>query len=232
MAENHPPALRRSLRALAQLLRYPNSELRVLLPQLSDALARESALGCARRAEIAALCRDLAALPELDAEARYVDLFDRGGSQTALHLFEHVHGDSRARGAALVDLLHSYERAGLLLTANELPDHLCVVLEFASTQPPALARAFLAEIAHLLNALLGALLARASPYASVIAAVLELAGERVQPLAPTAQAPVDETWAEPQAFGACGSGGPELPAAAAEPLHFVRRARAQQGVAR
>jgi nitrate reductase molybdenum cofactor assembly chaperone NarJ/NarW len=86
----------------------------------------------------------------MEVEARYVETFDRGRA-TSLHLFEHVHGDSRDRGPAMIDLVQTYEKAGLYLGPEELPDHLCVVLEFASTQPPALARAFLGEMAHILQ---------------------------------------------------------------------------------
>jgi nitrate reductase delta subunit len=86
----------------------------------------------------------LAALDPMEAEARYVDNFDRG-RQTSLHLFEHVHGDSRDRGPALIDLMQTYEKAGLQFEADELPDHLPVVLEFASTQPPKWPRSFWAK---------------------------------------------------------------------------------------
>ena len=68
---------------------------------------------------------------------------DRGRA-TSLHLFEHVHGDSRDRGPAMIDLAQTYEAAGLYLAEGELPDYLPVVLQYASTQPPAQARAFLA----------------------------------------------------------------------------------------
>ena len=79
-------------------------------------------------------------------EAAYVELFDRGRA-TSLHLFEHVHGDSRDRGPAMIDLQRTYEQAGLVSRRDELPDYLPVMLEFASTQPPREARAFLGEIA-------------------------------------------------------------------------------------
>ena len=92
-------------------------------------------------------------------EADHVELFDRGRG-TALHLFEHVHGDSRDRGPAMVDLCQTYEAAGLFLAPGELPDHLTVVLQYASTQPPAQAKAFLGEIAHILQVIFSALLRR------------------------------------------------------------------------
>ncbi|MCP2937330.1 nitrate reductase molybdenum cofactor assembly chaperone, partial [Salmonella enterica subsp. enterica serovar Typhimurium] len=84
-----------------------------------------------------------------DGEAAYVELFDRGRS-TSLHLFEHVHGDSRDRGPAMIDLAQTYEKAGLYLAEGELPDYLPVVLEFVSTQPAREARAFLGEMTHIL----------------------------------------------------------------------------------
>ncbi len=80
----------------------------------------------------------------------------------------------------MVDLIKTYETAGLQLDGKELPDHLCVVLEFASTQPPAIAREFLGEMAHILNAIFSALRQRDSAYATLVAAVLELAGQRAR----------------------------------------------------
>ncbi|HWI83267.1 nitrate reductase molybdenum cofactor assembly chaperone, partial [Ramlibacter sp.] len=140
---------RHTLRALALLLGYPDARLREVLPQLADAIDAEAALPKARRAELRALAAEMQRAEDLELEARYVELFDRGRA-TSLHLFEHVHGDSRDRGPAMVDLTRTYEQAGLFLSPEELPDHLCVVLEFASTQPPAVAREFLAEMAHIL----------------------------------------------------------------------------------
>ncbi len=224
---NKPPAsLRLTLRALAYLLRYPDAHMRAALPQLMDALHLEHALSPARMAEVESTCRYLAALDPIEAEARYVDQFDRG-RQTSLHLFEHVHGDSRDRGPALIDLMQTYEKAGLQFEADELPDHLPVVLEFASTQPPEVAKEFLGEMAHILNALFSALVARNSPYASVIAAVLEVAGQRVQSVTLTPEPPMDEVWAEPEAFGGCSTQGQSRPDQP-QPVHFVRNARAER----
>ncbi|WP_406623383.1 nitrate reductase molybdenum cofactor assembly chaperone [Acidovorax sp. SDU_ACID1] len=222
MFKNAPESLRLTLRALARLVGYPDAELRAQMPDLIDALRLEQILPAARVRELEALCRQVCALEPYEAEARYVDTFDRG-RQTSLHLFEHVHGDSRDRGPALIDLQQTYERAGLFFDAPELPDHLAVVLEFASTQPPAIAQEFLGEMAHILNALFTALLERGNPYASVIAAVLEAAGQRAQavPLAP--EPGLDDTWAEPAAFDGCSTRGQNRPGEA-QPLHFVRNA--------
>lgn len=219
---------RYSLRALALLLGYPNAELRSNLPQLLEAIDTEAAIPAARRLELKALAMDLARLDSMEVESRYVETFDRGRS-TSLHLFEHVHGDSRDRGPAMVDLAKTYEKAGLLLGPDEMPDHLCVVLEFASTQPPKLAADFLGEMEHILSSIFSALLKRSSPYAAVIAAVLELAGQKVQAVPFAADEPMDESWVEPMAFDGCSTKGQAKPGDP-QPIHFVRKTNTSQGV--
>ena len=219
-----PRKMAHTLRALAWLLRYPDAELRALAPALAAALRDEGALPASRLAELDALAARLAAADAIRAEAEYVELFDRG-RRTALHLFEHVHGDSRDRGQAMVDLMQTYERAGLQMAAGELPDYLPVVLEFASTQPPREAREFLRETAHIVRAIFSALAERRSPYASVLAAVLDLAGEPADRVELAAEPPLDETWAEPEAFGGCASRGQSRPDEP-QPIHIVRPAKA------
>jgi len=221
---------RYSLRALARLLAYPNAQLRSELAPLIAAIDEEAAVPAARRAELRALAADLVRRDPLEVEARYVETFDRGRA-TSLHLFEHVHGDSRDRGPAMIDLVQTYEKAGLYLAPEELPDHLGVVLEFASTQPPALAKAFLGEVAHILNAIFSALLKRESPYAAVVAAVLELAGQKAEAVPFKADEALDESWAEPEAFDGCATRGQNRPGQA-QPIHIVRKnTNASQGVA-
>ena len=220
-------ANRYSLRALALLLGYPDQGLREHLPALMDAIDAEAAIAAPRRKELRAFAADLARIDIYDIESRYVETFDRGRN-TSLHMFEHVHGDSRDRGPALIDLGQTYQKSGLMLGAEELPDHLCVVLESASTQPPQVAQDFLAEMAHVLTTIFSALLKRGSPYATVLAAVLELAGQKAQAVAFEAEEPMDEAWAEPEAFDGCSTRGQARPGDP-QPLHFVRRATAQQG---
>ena len=216
-----PTQARLTLRVLAHLLRYPDAELRAHLPEVQQPLADEAALPAARLAELQALLQYLGTQSALDVESEYVALFDRG-RRTALHLFEHVHGDSRDRGPAMIDLLQTYEKAGLYLDANELPDYLPVVLEFASSQPPQQAREFLGEIAHIVRVIFSALLKRNSPYASVLAAVLELAGEKAEPVAVAPEPEMDESWAEPEVFGGCSTEGQAKPGAP-QPMHFVKK---------
>jgi nitrate reductase molybdenum cofactor assembly chaperone NarJ/NarW len=210
-----------TLRVLAALLSYPDAELRAHSSELRDALRDERALTFSRLAELDRLLDRLAGSDAIQIEADYVDTFDRS-RRTALHLFEHVHGDSRERGPAMVDLAQTYERSGLLLRPGELPDHLTVVLEFASTQPRREARAFLAETAHIVRAIFSALLERRSPYASVLAAVLDLAGEHAERVDLPAEQTLDEAWAEPEAFGGCSTAGQGKPAQP-QPIRIVRR---------
>jgi nitrate reductase delta subunit len=212
-----------SLRALALMLGYPSADLRAKLPMLVEAIDGEAAIPAARRAELSALAQELVRLDAMEVESRYVETFDRGRA-TSLHLFEHVHGDSRDRGPAMVDLAQTYEKAGLLMGPDEMPDHLCVVLEFASTQPAKVAASFLGEMEHILTAIFSALLKRSSPYAAVIAAVLELAGQKVQAVPIEADAPMDDDWAEPMAFDGCSTKGQAKPGEA-QPIHIVRKAK-------
>lgn len=221
-----PVAATYSLRVLAHLLRYPDDGLRQHLPALQQALQAERALGNRRLAELGTLIQRLHQQPAMRTEAEYVELFDRG-RRTALHLFEHVHGDSRDRGPAMVDLAQTYEAAGLYLAEGELPDYLPVALEYASTQPPAQARAFLSEIAHILRVVFSALLERQSGYASVLAALLDLAGEKAEAVKLPAEVTLDESWAEPAAFDGCSTAGQARPGQP-QPIRIVRQAHMGQ----
>jgi nitrate reductase delta subunit len=211
----------KSLRVLARLLGYPDAELRDHLSELLQALHEERALTPMRISELDALIAQLSGPASLDTEAAYVELFDRGRA-TSLHLFEHVHGDSRERGPAMIDLAHTYEKAGLFLAEGEMPDFLPVVLEFTSTQPPREAREFLAEMAHIFNAIFAALQHRNSAYAAVLGALLELAGEKPQPVLIAADEPLDTVWAEPVVFEGCSTQGQAKPGQA-QTIHIIRQ---------
>ena len=212
----------KTLRVLAHLLSYPDVTLRSHLGEMGDALHDERALTAGRLIELDALIDRLRGGRAMDVEAVYVELFDRGRG-TALHLFEHVHGDSRDRGPAMVDLIKTYEQAGLYIGEGELPDHLTVVLEYASTQPAAQAREFLREIAHILQLIFSALLQRESLYASVLAAVLDLAGEKAQAVKIPDEPAIDDSWAEPMAFDGCSTQGQARPGQP-QPIQIVKRA--------
>jgi nitrate reductase molybdenum cofactor assembly chaperone NarJ/NarW len=224
----NPEVATRTLRVLARLLGYPDAQLRGHLAEMRDALHAERALPESRLAELDALIATLARAAVLDVESDYVELFDRGRA-TSLHLFEHVHGDSRDRGPAMIDLAQTYEKAGLYLGPDQLPDFLPVVLEYASTQPPREARAFLGEMAHIFNALFNALQQRGSAYAAIPGALLELAGEKAQAVTIRAEEPIDAAWAEPVVFDGCSSKGqarPDQP----QPIRIVRKDGPAEGV--
>ena len=199
------------LRALAALLAYPRGELREALPEIADVIARSPLLGPADRTRLADLVQELRQGEPLALEERYVALFDRGRA-TSLHLFEHVHGESRDRGAAMVDLVEIYDKAGLRLNGGELPDYLPAVLEYLSCRKHDEVRAMLGDCAHIVRNIGEALAQRGSRYAAVPAALLAIAGEagldwRKAGEPPPAEPPVDEEWAEAPAFGAADAGG-------------------------
>ena len=219
--------MNRTLKALSLLLSYPSEELKADAGELRAAFAEEQLLKPRTRAALEPLLRSLEIDELFDLQGRYVDLFDRTRS-LSLHLFEHVHGESRERGQAMIDLRAAYLDQGLLMTAEELPDYLPAFLEFASVLPLRDASQMLAQPAHVLVALHERLAKRGTPYAAVMRAVVEIAGARIDeqaledlrsrpdPAADDFEA-VDAAWAEaPVRFG------PEQP----EPTGFVAKLRA------
>jgi nitrate reductase delta subunit len=162
-----------TLKALSALLSYPTLELQSAARELNAALLAEAILPPNERGAVAALADDIASRDLTDAQERYVYLFDRTRS-LSLHLFEHVHGESRDRGQAMVDLLRIYQEAGYSPVANELPDYLPMFLEFAATRAPEEALALVAQPGHVLAALQERLERRKSPYASVFGALVAL----------------------------------------------------------
>jgi nitrate reductase delta subunit len=227
MAFSKPVAASTTLKVLAHLLSYPDAALRRHLPELRSALQAEQALASARLAELQTLMAKLGGPDALEIEAQYVELFDRGRA-TSLHLFEHVHGDSRDRGPAMIDLAQTYEKSGLYLGPDEMPDYLPVVLQFVSTQPPAEARAFLGEMAHIFNAIFNALQQRNSAYASVLGALIELAGEKAHAVKVVPDEPLDTAWEEPVVFDGCSVKGQAQPGQA-QTIHFAKKAPAPTG---
>lgn len=216
-----------SLRGLARLLAYPDQALREHAHEVLQAIRNEGQVGAERLAGLERLVSQLTRTEAFEIESDYVELFDRGRA-TSLHLFEHVHGDSRDRGQAMVDLVQTYEQAGLKLNPDnggELPDYLPLVLEFVSTQPAEQAREFMGEFAHILNALYAALLKRRSLYAHVPAALLELMGHPIEPTEVPEDEALDDAWSEPPAFDGCSTRGQQR-ADQPQPIHIVRTNKA------
>lgn len=160
-------------KVLSAILSYPTAELQAAGRELIFTLNEEQLLTVKRRAAVGALIADMAAADLLEAQSRYVDLFDRTRS-LSLYLFEHVHGESRDRGQAMVSLLERYQKAGLDVAGRELPDYIPLFLEFLSTLGAGEARASLAEPAHILAALGERLRKRSSDYAAAFDAMIAL----------------------------------------------------------
>jgi nitrate reductase delta subunit len=197
-------------RALSALLSYPSEEMRQALPAIADVIRGTPLIASDQRGGLLDLIDELGGLDLLTAEERYVDLFDRGRA-LSLHLFEHLHGESRDRGVAMVELRQLYEKAGFELSARELPDYLPVVLEYLSCRDLAEAREMLADCAHILTTIGRSLVARRSSYAAVLQALIVIAGDgpidvaKVPPVKERTEA-LDRDWAEQPAFA--GAPGP------------------------
>lgn len=215
-----------ALRALSALLTYPRPELVAALPEIGTTLASARAIPRTARERLATLVAEMRATDGLELEGRYVDLFDRGRS-TSLNLFEHVHGESRDRGMAMVELKEIYANAGYALAAGELPDYLPVVLEYLSCRDLGEAHAMLGDCAHVLRSIGEALVRRGSAYAAVFDALLAFAREpgldwNAARETPAPEPSFDEDWAEEPAFAPSPPGrAGGVPASA--PIHFVPR---------
>ncbi len=201
-------------RALAALLQYPTAELAEAAGDIG-ALVRNEARA-PRRAGIDRLTARLALGDLLTAQEVYVGLFDRSRS-LSLHLFEHIHGESRDRGQAMVNLAAHYESHGYSIDTNELPDYLPLFLEFLSLIEPGEAAELLSEVAHILAAIRVRLERRGSDYAAVFQALEALAARRPDGAAVAAllkqdkppeeeAAAIDEEWEEAPAFSGAADG--------------------------
>ncbi len=165
----------RTLKALSLMLSYPSTELQAAMPEIGAVLANDTRIDVGSRAALQALTDALAQGDIYDLQEGYVMLFDRSRT-LSLNLFEHVHGESRDRGGAMVSLIETYRAGGVEPATSELPDHLPVLLEFLSTRPGAEAQDILADAAHILDALGTRLERRESGYACVFRALSQLSG--------------------------------------------------------
>ena len=196
----------RTLKALSLTLSYPTAELQEAMPAIAAVFAADPRITLATRADLQSLAAGLGQGDLYDLQERYVMLFDRSRT-LSLNLFEHVHGESRDRGGAMVSLIETYRHGGFEPATTELPDHLPVLLEFLSTRPFAEAQETLADAAHIFDALSGRLVRRESGYADAFATLSQLAGCRADDEAvasmlaqpdddPTDLAALDTVWEE------------------------------------
>jgi nitrate reductase delta subunit len=219
-------------RALGALLSYPREDLRRALPEIAEAIRASALIAARQRKDLLALIDDLGSGDLLEAEERYVELFDRGRS-VSLHLFEHLHGEGRDRGQAMVDLKNLYERAGYELSARELPDYLPVVLEYLSCRDLGEARELLGDCANIVRRIGQSLIARGSHYAAVLQALLVIAGEAainassVPRVADRAEH-LDSDWFEQPAFGGQPMPAPMRPGPMRPGLSTAGKARSSR----
>lgn len=167
----------RTLKAISLVLSYPTEALQAAMPEIGGVLASDTRLTAAARRALRPLVTALAGDDIYDLQEQFVMLFDRSRT-LSLNLFEHVHGESRDRGGAMVSLVETYREAGFDPATSELPDHLPVLLEFLATQPAADAVDTLADAAHIFAALSERLTRRESPYAAIFDALALLSHVR------------------------------------------------------
>ncbi|TGG92793.1 nitrate reductase molybdenum cofactor assembly chaperone [Natronospirillum operosum] len=179
----------RQILLLSRCLDYPTQELLDHADELRDLLL-DLPVKAATRKGLDAFVDHVTGQRLIDWQTEYDGLFERGRS-VSLHLFEHVHGESRDRGQAMVDLLNQYHEAGLELDEKELPDYLPLYLEFLSTQGENNLKAGLQEVAHILALVACRLEERESPYAPLFHALLEVS-EATVPLADIRQQAAEE----------------------------------------
>jgi nitrate reductase molybdenum cofactor assembly chaperone NarJ/NarW len=214
----------KTLKVLSVLLSYPSEQIVGAGDELYAVLVREAVLPRTHMVAVRELIDEIKSRDLLDLQERYLLLFDRTRS-LSLHLFEHIHGESRDRGQAMVDLIKVYEDGGFTPTASELPDFVPLFLEFASTREPATAMGLVSEPGHVFAALQERLRKRKSPYAAVFSALVALG--QVKPDAATLARlmaepdpepddleALDAAWAEEEvlfgpgaAMDACGKDG-------------------------
>ena len=191
------------LRALSRFLQYPDAEIIQHSAEVTSALLAMPKLNKKVYAGLVDFVNHLESADLYDLQEEYVECFD---------------------------LLQTYKDGGLELSANELPDHLSVILEFASTLPLDQSRQFIGEMAHILNAVYSTLVARNNRYAWLIAAAIEFSGEKFKIVElKIEEESMDEEWAEPPAFGGCSTRGQSKPGEE-QPLQFVKRAKEFKGV--
>jgi len=164
----------RTYRALAALLSYPTEALQAATGEIAAALQAEAIVAAPGLADIRRFLDEIARTDIYELQERYFALFDRSRT-LSLHLFEHIHGESRDRGQAMADLITLYREHGLEIEADELPDFLPLFLEFLSLLPDAESRMMLTEPACILRALTDRLAARDTGYVTVMAALAEIA---------------------------------------------------------
>ena len=165
-------------KVISALMDYPQEGVGSHQEELKNIILSETSLSEECRTNMVEFLNTQCAMDLLDWQSDYDALFERGRNLSLL-LFEHVHGESRDRGQAMVDLIAQYKEAELALDKNELPDYIPLFLEFLSTQDRENAKAWLMDVSHILAILATRLEERESGYASLFNALLEMSQAQV-----------------------------------------------------
>jgi len=166
-----------TFKALSALLVYPTVELQQASGEIGEAIEAGRVVPAPIRKQLHTLLTELATGDIYDLQERYVLLFDRTRT-LSLHMFEHVHGESRDRGQAMIDLKAQYENANLFMSAAELPDFVPLFLEYLSMLPAQEAYDTLGQPAHIFAAMAERLRKRESSYEAVFRALVALAAAK------------------------------------------------------
>lgn len=166
------------LALMSRLIDYPTEELIASAEDVVQFIANDSDLNVSDKHDLIKFFDDRCAMDILDWQSDYDALFERGRSLSLL-LFEHVHGESRDRGQAMIDLIAQYKEAGLDIGMRELPDYIPLFLEFLSTQGKENAQGWLQDVAHILAVLNVRLAQRDSDYQVLFQALVNLSGAKV-----------------------------------------------------
>lgn len=167
-----------ALKVISRLMDYPSQE---LIDHADELIAgvRGSQLTLTQQDELSQFIETLAGTDLYDAQERYDLLFERGRSLSLL-LFEHVHGESRDRGQAMVDLLNEYQTNGFDIHSEQMPDYIPLFIEFLSTQDAAYVQEWLSDISHILTVLSERLLDRECDYRILFECLIELSGAQIE----------------------------------------------------
>jgi nitrate reductase delta subunit len=230
-----------ALKILSALLSYPSTDLIAAKDELYAALALDTSIDDTRKGLVRALIDDLVHADVYDAQERYVLLFDRTRT-LSLHLFEHIHGESRDRGQAMVDLAQMYDAQGFAIDARELPDYLPLFLEYLSTQSDVEVKNLLGQTLHILSALRERLQKRGSVYANAFLVLEAMAESRADASAlqallsepeddPNDLAALDSVWEEEVvSFGGNAGDGECGPDRLARQIRAARRPASHAGL--
>ncbi len=219
-----------SFKILGLLLAYPTKELQQHMGELKAAIEMEAAVPAKLQRPLFQFMDDLARRNLMRVQEDYVALFDRGRAHS-LYLFEHIHGESRDRGQAMVDLSDHYISHGITLSANELPDYLPLFLEFLSQIDFSEAQELLGETIHIIAGVGAKLKAKKQGYHQIFRALEALTTVKVDEkfieqavseaeAEDTSNEALDKDWEDAPAFDGTGQADCNIcPSATRHPIN-------------